>query len=437
MSRIFRLLLIPVLISLLASCAPGPAGSGSQQSVSSKKPRAAAQVSDQDRSALAAGNTAFALDLYHRLASADQNMFYSPYSISLALAMAYAGARGNTAKQMAGALHFTLPADQLHPAFNSLDQELATRKELPGQGTGGKGADSKGFRLNIVNDIWGQQGHTFQPAFLDLLAMDYGSGLREIDFQHDAEGARKTINDYIAQKTEQRIKDLIPQGAIDPLTRMVLTNAIYFNAAWMYPFDKDLTKTAPFTRLDGSKVDVSMMRLPATEQLMYAAGDGYQAIALPYENQNLSMLLLVPDQGRFADFESRMDAAALANILGQMKVTPAKVLMPGFKTESSFSLAKELSGMGMADAFSPGQADFSGMDGTRDLAISDVVHKAFVKVDESGTEAAAATAVMMPAAAMNPENPVTLTIDRPFIFMIRDEPTNTILFIGKLLDPTK
>ncbi len=430
MSRFFRLFLIPILISLIAGCVPGPAKSISQQAIYSKKPRLDdAQAAEPDRRQLAADNNAFAFDLYHRLAAGKDGLFYSPYSISLALAMAYAGAREDTAKQMAEAMHFTLPAGRLHPAFNAIDQQLATRKN-----SGGQGSDGKGFRLNIVNDIWGQDGYFFQPDFLDQLAMYYGSGLRQLDFINNPEAARKTINDYIAQKTEQRIQDLLPQEVINPLTRLVLTNAIFFNAAWEYPFEKELTKPAPFTRLDGTKINVPMMSLPLSFDLSYAAGDGYQTVALPYENTNLSMLLLVPDQGRFAEFDAGLDAARLQSILVKMETVSTHVTMPSFKLASEFSLSKELSEMGMVDAFVPEKANLSGMDGTRNLFIREVVHKSFIKVDEAGTEAAAATAVIAQAVSMPPRS-AALVVDRPFIYLIRDEPTNTILFMGKVLEP--
>ena len=413
---------------------PGSSPSVSKKVYQSEKPREASpQVVDADKNALAAGNAAFALDLYQTLGKPEpgKNFFYSPYSISLALAMTYAGARGATETQMADTLHFTLPQDQLHPTFNALDQDLAARKDLPG-----KGSDGKGFRLNIVNDLWGQQDYTFLPAYLDLLAQNYGAGLRGMDFKGNPEASRQAINDYIAQKTEQRIKDLIPSGAIDPLTRLVLTNAIYFNAAWLHPFEKSLTKDAPFTRLDGSEAQVKMMALPG-EGLQYGKGEGYQVVALPYEGGKLSMLILVPDEGKFSDVEQGLDAARLDAVLKEMHPAQVTLGLPQFTMESQFELGKVLASMGMKDAFAPDAADFSGMDGSRTLYISEVVHKSFVKVDEAGTEAAAATAVMMRATSAMVDEPVNLTIDRPFIFLIRDEPTNTLLFAGRVLDPAK
>lgn len=434
MNTLHRVLTFALVAALLAGCVPGAGpSSGALKSFKSDQPRQSApQVAEEDARALAAGNNQFALDLYQALGKAQENFFYSPFSISLALAMTYAGARGETQRQMAETLHFELPGDRLHPAFNALDQELAARKNVEG----GQGADGKGFRLNVANDIWGQQDYTFLPEFLDTLAVNYGAGLRAVDFKSDPDGVRKAINDDIARKTEQRIKDLIPPGQIDALTRLVLTNAIYFNAAWMNPFEKSLTEDQPFTRLDGSQVSVPMMAMSGPEGMLYAEGDGYQAAALPYEGGKLSMLVLVPDAGQFEAFESGLDAAALERILSSMQFIGVKVAMPKFQSESDFSLSEALIGLGMVDAFSE-KADFSGMDGQKgSLYIGDVIHKSFVKVDEAGTEAAAATAVIMEVTSAMVDYK-ELTVDRPFIYMIRDEPTNTILFVGRVLDPAQ
>ena len=431
-------------IFLLSACTIGPFQShevnvSAGHIVQSDKKRSSSpQVSAEDQRALAQGSRAFALDLYHALGKPSGNFFFSPYSITLALSMTYAGARGETASQMADVMHFQLPADRLHPALNALDQELASRKDLENsQPGGGKGSDGKGFRLNLVNDIWGQQGFSFLPAFLDLLAQNYGAGLRLIDFQANPEDARQQINQYITDQTEKRIQNLLPPGSIDEATRLVLTNAIYFNAAWFYPFDTELTKPQAFTRLDGSSVDVPMMRVPGAKRFNYRQGDGFQAIELPYENTDLSMLIIVPDEGRFADFETSFSAVQLATLMDEMQSTEVVLKMPSFSFDSDFDLADNLQAMGMSDAFNPGAADFSGMDGARDIYIGAVVHKAFVKVDEAGTEAAAASAVAMRASAMpNQQPPVELTIDRPFIFLIVDAPTQSILFMGRVTDPS-
>lgn len=426
-----RLISFILLVSLLAGCVPGAISTGGIQAVQSSLSRESAPQADlADKQELAAGNNAFALELYQAVKGESENVFFSPYSISLALAMTYAGANGETERQMAETLHFNLPEDRLHPAFNALDQELASRKDSGS----GQGADGKGFRFNIVNDLWGQKDYQFQAAFLDTLAKNYGAGLRLLDFSSQPEAARQNINKYIAEKTEDRIKDLIPEGAIDPLTRLVLTNAIYFNAAWQNPFEKSLTKDAPFTKLDGSTVNVPMMEMPSYETLAYADGEGYTAVALPYENPSLSMLILLPDEGSFEAFEGSLEAARLESILAETQFTSVRVKMPKFKIEGQFELGDTLSGLGMIDAFDPELADFSGMNGKRDLYIGSVIHKSFVNVDEQGTEAAAATAVIMETTSA-PMEMIDLTIDRPFLFLIRDVTTNTTLFVGRVAAP--
>jgi len=383
------------------------------------------KVNEADVITLVDGNSAFAFDLYQALREVDSNIFYSPYSISLALAMTYAGARSETEKQMADTLHFTLPEDSLHPAFNSLDIELASR------GEGAKGKDGDGFRLNIVNDIWGQKDYKFMSEFLDVLAENYGAGLRILDFASAPEESRITINDWVSDQTEGRIEDLIPQGLIDPLTRLVLTNAIYFNAAWQYPFEDGMTEDEPFHLLDGSEVIVPMMK--QTKMFHYAEGQDYQAIELLYDGSELSMIILLPHEGQFKTFETSLEPQRLDEIVSGLEYTQVALKMPKFEFESEFSLKEVLAAMGMPIAFSGG-ADFSGITGSRDLFIADVVHKAFVSVDEAGTEAAAATAVVMPT-AMPPEEHVEVTINRPFVFLIQDIQTGTILFIGRILNP--
>jgi serpin B len=384
-------------------------------------------VPDADLGQLVEGNSAFAFDLYRLLAEQQEeaNLFYSPYSISLALAMTYAGARGETEQQMADALRFALPQDNLHPAFNALDQELAQR------GEGAQGKDEKGFRLNIANAIWGQQGYAFLDAFLDTLAMNYGAGLRVLDFASAPEQSRVTINDWVSEETEGKIEDLIPQGAIDPLTRLVLTNAIYFNAAWANPFEEQATQEGPFTLLDGSQVTVPMMR--QTESFGYAKGEGYQAVELPYDGREMAMVILLPDRDDFEAFEDSLDGDRVQAIIKDLKYQQVALTLPKFEFDSRFSLNQALAALGMPGAFSS-RADFAGMTGNKDLFISDVVHKAFVSVDEEGTEAAAATAVVMKLSAVA-EEPVLVNVDHPFVFLIRDIETGAVLFVGRVADP--
>jgi len=373
------------------------------------------------------GDTAFALDLYQQLrqAAPGDNLFYSPYSISLALAMTYGGARTDTEKVMAAALHFTLPQDRLHQALNALSQELAKR------GQGAKGKDDQPFRLHIVNATWGQKDYTFLSGYLDLLAQNYGAGLRVLDFKQAPDPSRVTINNWVSDQTEGRIKDLIPQGAITPLTRLVLTNAIYFNAAWLYQFEKSLTSPRTFHLLDGKDVTVPMMKL--TKSFGYFSGNNYEAVELPYDGNEISMVILLPRSGHFTAFENSLDTRLIDSAISGLKSTQVALTMPKFKIESSIGLKKALSGLGMGIAFTE-SADFSGMTVRPELFINDALHKAFVQVDESGTEAAAATAVIVGVTSV-PVSPIAVTIDRPFLFLIRDIKTGAVLFIGRVLNP--
>ena len=384
------------------------------------------EVNEADLVTLVDGNSDLTFDLYQALKEIDGNLFYSPYSISQALAMTYAGAHGETEKQMSDTLRFTLSQDRLHPTFNSLDIELSKR------GEGAQGKDEEGFRLNIVNAIWGQKDYKFLSEFLDVLAENYGAGLRVLDFVNAPEESRIAINDWVSEQTEGRIEDLIPEGAIDALTRLVLTNAIYFNAAWEFPFNEETTADEIFYLLDGGEVVVPMMT--QTESFGYAEGDNYQAVELPYDGQELSMVILLPKGGQFKTFEDSMDYQMIKDIISDLRNQQVNLTMPEFEFESEFSLKKALTTMGMPVAFSP-DADFSGMTGNRDLWIDEVLHKAFVSVDEAGTEAAAATAVMMRLTAV-PSPPVEVKVERPFVFLIRDIETGTILFIGRVLNPS-
>lgn len=385
-----------------------------------------AEADPADVAQLVDGNTAFALELYQLLSEQEGNLFYSPYSISLALAMTYAGARGETAAQMAEALHLDLPQERLHPAFEALAQVLSSRGEVAEEEEG------EGFRLNVANALWGQEDYEFLAAFLALVDRHYDGGLRAVDFVGAPEQARETINAWVEDETEGRIPDLIPSGLIDTLTRLVLTNAIYFNAAWAEPFEADMTEDGPFYLPDGSQVSVPMMR--QTTSLPYYAGEGYQAVEMFYDGYELSMVILLPEQGQLEAFESRLDTEQMGSIVQNLGQQPVALAMPRFEFDAEFSLKKSLAALGMAQAFTEA-ADFSGMTGNRDLFISEVVHKAFVSVDEAGTEAAAATAVIAKLTSA-PAEPVQVTLDRPFLFLIRDVPTGTLLFLGRVMDPS-
>ncbi len=385
-------------------------------------------VSTAEIESQVAGNTAFALDLYSQVrAETDGNLFFSPHSIEVALAMTWAGARSQTETDMASALHFELGQDALHAVFNYIDLELDKR------GEGAEGADGKGFRLNVVNSIWGQVGYEFLADFLDVLAVNYDAGLRLLDFVADAAGATEEINTWVEDATEGRIEDLIPPGALSEYTKMVLVNAIYFNAAWATPFEEDATTDGAFHTAAGSDVTVPMMH--GQIESGYWLGDGYEAVELPYDGQELSMVILAPDEGTLATFEDGLDASFLAALDDTEEFGMVTLSMPRWELDGeTVSLKKVLSALGMEIAFTP-NADFTGMNANGGLMIHDVLHQAFVKVNEAGTEAAAATAVIVGDASAPPEGP-TITLDRPFIYLIKDRPTGQILFVGRVSDPS-
>lgn len=414
-----------LILRVLAGLAELPSETPIETAQSDKPRNTSPDVSETDLQSLVSGNTHFAFDLYQELSSTDGNLFFSPHSISLALAMTYAGARNTTEQQMKDTLHF-LSQETLHPAFNALDIELAKR------GQGAEGTDGEGFKLNIANAIWGQTGYPFLDTFLDVLSENYGAGMNLLDFSAAPDESRIIINDWVSDQTAEKIKDLIPQGAISSLTRLVLTNAIYFNAAWKYPFEEEATQDGTFNLSDGGQATVPMMS--QTSRFGYAAGDGYQAAELLYDGDELSMVILVPDAGALGSFEDSLTSESLNTILSGLEIKDVNLQLPKFKYESdSVSLKDTLAKMGMPDPFGA-NADFSGIDGNKNLFISDVIHKAFVSVDEAGTEAAAATAVIMDESA--PGEIIPLTIDRPFIFLIRDIATKAVLFAGRITNPS-
>jgi serpin B len=386
-------------------------------------------VDDATLQILVDGNNAFAFDLYKQLISAsDGNIFYSPYSISLALAMTYAEANGQTEEQMADVLHFLLEDEELHAAFNKLAIELNKRN------TARQDYGIQGVQLNIANAIWGQQDYEFMQAFLNVLAENYDAGMRVLDYQSDPEACRKIINDWVSEQTNGKIKDLIPAGGINSLTRLVLTNAVYFKATWMFPFEEEDTYDDTFYLADGITANVPMMH--QTINLSYKDGRNYRAVELPYDTNTMSMVLIVPDEGSFADFENSLTAESILSIVSSLDNRKLNLTMPRFKFEYKTGLKEILPDMGMTDAFSSA-ADFSGMTGVEALFIADVLHKAWVSVDEKGTEAAAATAVMMAGSAPPKDEPFDFTIDRPFIFLIMDNITDSILFIGRVVNPAE
>lgn len=383
-------------------------------------------VSETEIQSLVSGNTEFALAMYRQLiADSDgDNIFYSPYSISTALAMLYGGAAGETERQMTSCLRFTLPQETLHSGFNYLALELESR------GDGAAGMDGGEFRLNVTNAQWWQQDYPALTGYLDLLAVNYGAGVHLLDFSAYPEPSRLTINQWVAEQTEDRIKNLLPAGSITGNTRLVLTNTIYFNAAWAQPFEETNTADALFYLLNGTSVTVPMMR--QTSYFGYTAGDNYKAVKIPYDGSELAMVIIMPETGELTPFEETLDNAAIDTLSDGFKNEYVALSMPKWEYRSNFKLKSMLGNMGMTDAFN-WNADFSGITSTSRLCVSDVFHEAFIKVDEAGTEAAAATAIPLPD-SMIPD-PVSFTIDQPFIYLIQDIPTGTVLFIGRVLNP--
>lgn len=395
-----------------------------EQALSLKQRVTTPAVSDADRKALADGNRAFAFDLYAALAKPDaSNLFFSPHSVSSALAMTYAGAKNKTADQMRATLHFTLPDERLHAAFNALDQALTAKP------TTGSDAPAP-FTLEVANALWAARGKSFLAPYLDTLATDYGAGVQLLDFATDTESARKTINGWVEDKTRDRIKDLLHMGDLTRDTAFVLTNAIYFKGKWSSDFNQSATQDAPFHAPGGDQTAKMMHRVLAAS---YARGDGYQAVMLPYAASSSEMLVILPDAGKLTQLEAKLDDSLLTAIDKAAAGYMVTLSLPRFSFESRFEVADVLSKLGMPDAFAASAADFSGMDGARDISLSKVVHQAFVAVDEKGTEAAAATAVIGVTTSAPAQMPaVELSVDRPFLVVIRERVGGAILFLARV-----
>ncbi|MBN2020979.1 MAG: serpin family protein [Sedimentisphaerales bacterium] len=368
------------------------------------------------------GNNKFALELYQKLQDKQGNLFLSPYSISTALAMTFAGARGETERQMAKTLQFpaTIRNERFHKVFGSIISQLNSAGE--------KG----GFELVVANALWGQKDYKFKDDFLTLVKSNYEGSLEQVDFVKQTEEARKTINDWVENKTKDKIKELIKPGLVDAMTRLVLTNAIYFKGKWALQFKPEQTKDAPFNLRGGEKTTVPMMS--QTERFGYTEANNVQVLEMPYVSNTLSMVILLPKENEgIKDLEKNFTVENLTGWLGKLRKREVQVFIPRFKLTSEFELAEVLASMGMPDVFSA-KADFSGMTGARDLFISAVVHKAYVDVNEEGTEAAAATGVGMKLTAI-PAPPPVFRADHPFIFLIRDNQTGSILFMGRCANP--
>ena len=410
-----------VFISLVCGCSLFRVDAPGQLLVSSLTRSIAIELQTGEYDTLCAGNMDFALNFYRSNKEGSENLFFSPYSISLAFAMTYTGSKNETEKQISNTMCFRLPQSRLHPTFNYLDANLMRKTNT-------------NYILRIVNATWGQLGYDFKQTFLDGLAQNYGVGMRAVDFAKDPNTVRENINKWVAQETENKILNLIPDGAISSATRLVLVNAIYFYADWVNQFKKDRTTQASFTNIGGDVATVSMMHQTAVYG--YTASNGqYQAIEMLYKGKDISMVAILPVAGTeaaFHQFESvwlkRTQLMSIVSMLSQQQV---ELTLPKFKIEWGGSIVSTLKKLGMTNAFDT-QADFSGIDGTTQLYISDALHKAYISVDEKGTEAAAATAVIMDLTSA-PIVDTTMVLNRPFIFLIRERSSGTILFIGRTM----
>jgi serpin B len=391
---------------------------------------------DPDTKLIAEGNNRFALQLYQKLHDEKGNLFLSPYSISTALAMTYAGAHGATEEQMARTLCLPvskeivekLKAGQAPMSPEQLAQVFGrTIQDLNKRGGGDK------YELRIANALWGQTDYEFLPAFVGLVEKQYGGALRNVDFVAAAEQARQTINAWVARQTNDKIRDLIAPGTLDAMTRLVLTNAIYFKGNWASQFEKDRTQDQPFTLLDETKTQVPMMNQET--RFGYAETDALQALEMPYKGEELSMVILLPKKmDGIKGIEQELTGESFSKWLAPIRRRRVVVSVPKFKMTSKFSLARVLQSMGMTDAFTE-KADFSGMTGKRDLFLSAVIHQAYVDVNEEGTEAAAATGVVVGVTSVGPNETPVFRADHPFLFLIRDRTTGSLLFLGRVLNP--
>ncbi len=376
-----------------------------------------------DLKAVAHGNNAFAFDLYAKLGKAPKNLFYSPSSLSTALAMCYGGARGSTAQEMAKVLHFSMAQNQLHPAIAQLSQLLTTPSK------------PSLYQLSIANALWLQQDAKLEDAYVESMKQNYGAGIQLVDYKTKAEQARLTINQWVEERTQNKIKDLIKPGMLDAEMRLVLTNAIYFLGDWASPFEKDATYAQDFHLASGKMMQTDMMH--QTSHMLYMENDQVQVLEKDYRGSDLSMVMILPKkQGALTDIERQWNVKQYDEWLSQLRLTRIALSLPKFTMNTEYELSKVLPEMGMPLAFS-NQADFSGMSTSEPFKIGFVIHKAFVKVDEKGTEAAAATAIgMRLAGAPIMEKPIEFTADHPFIVILRDKRTGTILFMGRVMEPS-
>lgn len=365
------------------------------------------------------GNNEFTFDLYDQINDKEENVFFSPYSISSALAMTYNGARGKTKEEMAEVLNFGQSRWKLSENYSGLNKHI-------------KGLSSDKIQLNIANSIWGQQDYSFEKYFLELNKKHYGAGIKQVNFKENHKAIRKEINKWVEEKTNQKIKDLIKPNVLDHMTRMVLVNAIYFNGKWEHPFKKENTFEDKFYIY--SKCETKTEFMYQKLSLQYHEDDIAQVVEIPYSGKTLSMMVILPkEKYGMEKLESYLDNKLYKNYNKSLSTYKVELTFPKFELKDDYQLNDPLKNMGMKRAFGEG-ADFSGMTGSKDLFINNVVHKTYVKVNEEGTEAAAATGVVMRKTSAIMETK-EFKADHPFIFIIKDNKNDTILFMGRIMNP--
>ena len=391
----------------------------------------APEVSADDMAALAQGNHELTLALYKNTIDGDANQMISGFSVRQAFGMLYAGARGDTESEIANVMSFAADQNAFHKAYNALDLALASRNDPGAPAAGPEQPAVEPIQLYNGNRLWMRNDMQVKDTYLDLLAVNYGAGVERLDFQGAPEPSRSVINGWVEDKTNDRIKNLLPAGSVDPDTTAVLTNAVYFKAPWQTKFEESSTFPEAFTTLAGVTKDVDTMH-GGFFGIAHAQGAGWQAVELPYRKGELAMMVILPDAGTFEAFESALTAAQLSGIAGQLAPSSVRLSLPKWTFETSVDLKTPMQNMGMNTIFNA--ADLSGMmDG--DFAVTGVFHKTFVAVDEGGTEAAAATAITIGVTSA-PTFEHQFKADRPFFFVIRDVQTDAWLFFGRVTDPS-
>ena len=370
-------------------------------------------------------NNQFAFDLYLKLKDdpkyIESNIFFSPYSISVALGMTYEGAKGGTAEEIQSVFYFPEDKNIRQPSFAKIYNQINK-------------VDKK-YELHTTNALWAQKDYKFLEDYMNTIQRYYAGKVTNLDFVNDTENSRITINKWVEEQTNNKIKDLIPQGVLDSLTRLVLTNAIYFKGMWVKQFDKEDTIEEDFRISPDKTIKVPMMRLTGEEAIFnYAETEELQILEMLYDGEELSMLILLPKENDLKSLEESLNLEKLSELINSLGEQQVDVYIPKFKFETKYFMDKVLKEMGMPTAFSM-DADFSGMDGTDWLFIKQVIHQAFVEVNEEGTEAAAATGVVMELKAIMPG--AVFKADHPFIFAIQERESCNILFLGRVINPTE